>query len=141
MASLLLDLYLFPYKIEKGKVSSLRRIVSVSKSKKNFILVKPISFSFLGIWERELHSYIFILVTKTRIKNFLTIHFLLYILTLHTYITYIHRQRQRTTTKNNDNKHYPLNSISFIANKEVLTLFFLPDICLIFFFLPSFLGF
>lgn len=130
MASLLLDLYLFPYKIEKGKVSSLRRIVSVSKSKKNFILVKPISFSFLGIWERELHSYIFILVTKTRIKNFLTIHFLLYILTLHTYITYIHRQRQqrqqrqRTTTKNNDNKHYPLNSISFIANKEVLTLFF-----------------
>ena len=49
MASLLLDLDLFPYKIEKGKVSSLRRIVSVSKSKKNFILVKPISFSFLGI--------------------------------------------------------------------------------------------
>ena len=47
MASLLLDLYLFPYKIEKGKVSSLRRIVSVSKSKK-FYFSETNFFFFLG---------------------------------------------------------------------------------------------
>ncbi len=46
---LLLLILTIRLKIEKGKVSSLRRIVSVRKSKKNFNLVKPISFSFLGI--------------------------------------------------------------------------------------------